>query len=238
MRNCTRFSVRFYYNKSLIKPFKGIYNVWKFIFDYIRLSFVPMGLHMSYKIPFPHSLLQPGFFGPFLFGLAFVAYIGYVWKQGRKRPDYRVIFFGLAWFVIALLPYLNVFFLLNAPFAEHWVYVAELGLITAAVCQGAIPAGSRPWLRRALLAVAAAFFLLFSWKTMKHNLVWKDSFTFYSYSLAYAPYSEAINNNLAIEYMKRGDLARAKEYFEAALRIDPDYEVAKENLAALRARGY
>lgn len=43
-------------------------------------------------------------------------------------------------------------------------------------------------------------------------------------------------NNQAVEYEKAGDYQRAIEFYEKALRIKPDYWLAKDNLSKLRAR--
>ena len=68
---------------------------------------------------------------------------------------------------------------------------------------------------------------------MRQNLVWKDSFTFYFYTVKYAPFSESIYNNLAIEYIKRQEWDEAYKCLKRSLEINPDYESAKDNLRQL-----
>ncbi|MBP7056305.1 MAG: tetratricopeptide repeat protein [Candidatus Omnitrophica bacterium] len=207
----------------------------RLIYDYIRLSVFPTDLHMGYKLEFPRSLLQSGYFGPFIFTFLFTVFFIYTLLRGRRDRDYRIVGFGLSWFLLALLPYLNLIFQLNAPFAEHWIYVPAVGLALSVVYITYIAVRKRPVVKRASIFLFAMFFVAFSYKTMQQNLVWKDSFTFYSYTVKYAPFSESIYNNLAIEYIKNQEWDEAMKCLKRALEINPDYLPAKDNLRQLEA---
>jgi len=104
----------------------------KMVFDYLKISILPFNLHMEYRIPYPR-LSQSAYFGPFLFLIFFLIFFAYVWNKGKKNINYRVMFFGLGWFMLALFPYLNIAFSLNGAFAEHWLYIPEAGFIIFAV---------------------------------------------------------------------------------------------------------
>jgi len=199
------------------------------IFDYLRLSFIPMNLHMDYQLPYPNSLFQQGYFEPLLPAAIFASIVAFLWVKGRSDAKCRTVFFGLAWFAIALFPYLNIAFPLNAPFAEHWLYIPEMGLVISVVAAVFMLASSMR-IRRALVIFLAIIAVVFACLTIRQNTVWKDGMSFYSHTLKHAPYSARIYNNLAIEFKRRGDFAKARELLECALKIDPDYTQAKENL--------
>lgn len=205
----------------------------RIIYDYVRLSVVPTDLHMEYKLPFPRSVFQGGYFEPFLFVIPLCGAIVYAWRRGRRDAASRTVFFGLAWFLLGLLPYMNILFQLNAPFAEHWLYVPEMGFLLAVVLLIYRAVAGRVWLRRAAAGACLAVLIVYTAMTARQNAVWKDALTFYTYTLRYAPFSSTVHNNIAIEYIRMGDLAKGEAFLKRALELDPDYETAKDNLAKL-----
>lgn len=206
----------------------------KVIFDYIKISFLPLNMHMEYQFPFPQSLFQKEYFGPFIFILFFIPLIYFAWKKGKYDGNYRIMFFGLGWFIIALLPYLNIFFHLNAVFSEHWLYIPEMGLIIFMVSLLFYISRKREAYKKAVVLLCLIAAIIFSCLTIRQNMVWKDKFTFYSYTLKYAPYSAKIYNNLAVEYINKKDITKAKELLEKAVEVDPNYSIAAENLQHLK----
>jgi len=206
-------------------------TVPKLILDYIRISFFPLNLHMEYKLPFPGSLLQSGYFEPFLFIFFFVALVYYVWKRGRTNTNYRIMFFGLGWFLIGLLPYLSIVFPLNAPFAEHWLYIPEMGFILFVIYFILYQLRKQRWAEKCVLFSCVVIIGIYSCLTIKQNAVWKNGITFYEHTIKYAPYSAKAHNNLGVEYMRKGDKAKAKGLFKRALELDPNYKTAAENLS-------
>lgn len=221
----------------IIKPSLNtrLTSMVKSLFDYVSLSFFPVGLHMEHLQPFPKSLFQAGFFHGFIFVLFLAASVYYLWKKGRTDINYRIMFFGIAWFLLALLPYLNIFFILNAVFAEHWLYIAEIGLMLFAVYWLFYAVSGNILLRAAAMGVCIVAIFSFLFLTMKQNTVWKDERTFYTYTLKHSPKSAKMYNNLAMVYKEKGDLAKAKELLEKAVKISPSYELAKQNLRQIES---
>jgi hypothetical protein len=205
------------------------------IFDYIKLSFLPFNLHMEYKFPFPSSLFQADYLGPCIFTLVVLSLAVFLWAKGRKNVNYRIVFFGLGWFFIALFPYLNIAFKLNACFSEHWLYLPELGLILAVVCLG-LYWSREAWIKGIFVCICIFWTAWFSYLTIEQNKVWKDEPTFYAYTIKTAPYSWKAYNNLGCYYLDQGEIVKAKELFEKALEIYPDCALAKENLQGINSR--
>jgi tetratricopeptide (TPR) repeat protein len=201
----------------------------RLIIDYIRLSFIPVNLHMEYKLPFPKSLLQPYYFFPFILALPVVPAILLIWKKGKRDTNQRIIFFGIGWFIIALIPYLNIVFELNAVFSEHWLYIPEMGLIVSFV-YAAFLYVKKHAARNCLTAFILITILSFAYITIRQNRIWKDGLTFYAYTIKHAPESAKAYNNLAGEYLKLGDVDKAVDLLKTAVKIDPLFGPAKENL--------
>ena len=206
----------------------------KQIFNYVRLSLFPTDLHMEYRFPFTDTIFKSGYFEPFIFTAIFLVIIFYLWKKGENDKNFRIMFFGLGWFLIALFPYLSIVFPLNAVFSEHWLYIPLIGFLLSLAYFFYNQLGKNKLVRRYIVLLFAAVIGLYSYLTIKQNMVWKDAFTFYSYTLNYAPYSGKVYNGLALEYIERGDLAKAKELLEKAVKVEPRYKTAIDNLKTLR----
>ncbi|MDO8535918.1 MAG: tetratricopeptide repeat protein [Candidatus Omnitrophota bacterium] len=220
------------YTLNLAVSLKTIPRV---MFDYLRLSILPFNLHMEYKLPFPRSIFQQGYFGPFAFILVFIPFVYFIWKKGRYDINYRILFFGLGWFIVALLPYLNIFFRLNAPFSEHWLYIPEMGLLLFIVYMLFYLSVKSAILKKATILFCVGSMIFFSYLTVRQNAVWRDRITFYTYTIKYAPYSEVAYNNLGVEYMDKKEFVKAKGLFEKAVELAPDYALAVENLRIARS---
>lgn len=211
-------------------------TVPKVIFDYIKISFFPVNLHMEYKLLFPKSVFQEGYLGPFIFILFLLPFVYFIWHKGRFSANYRILFFGIGWFLAGLLPYLNIFFNLNALFSEHWLYIPEMGLVLFVVyylfyhSEKIKPLG---WISLVFCLAAAA---IFSYLTVRQNAVWKDNITFFTYTIKHSPSSVKTYSNLAVEYIKRQDFIKAEELLGKALKIEPNYPIAVKNMQYVKSK--
>jgi hypothetical protein len=207
----------------------------RLIYEYLRLSFFPIHLHMGYKVPLPKSILQEGYLGPAMLMVVLCGWIFYAWRMGKTSKKYRIVFLGIGWFFIALLPYLQIFMQLNAPYADNWLYIAEMGLLLSFIYLifRSIKGSALKMLAASICIFCAA---IFSFLTVKQNLVWKDLVTFCAYTLQYQPgHAEEMYNDLAIEYAKMGDLEEARSLFKESLKMDPDNIATQENLRKIES---
>ena len=87
---------------------------------YLKVLIFPVHLRME-RVVFPiTTLFSPGVL------ISAVIISGVVIGAVRAYRRSPIIFFGLAWFSVALLPYMN-WFPLNAEMAEHWLYLPSIG---------------------------------------------------------------------------------------------------------------
>ncbi len=205
-------------------------TVPRLIVDYIKVSFLPLGLHMEHILPFPGSVFQKGYFGPFVIFIFIFIGVCVLYGNAKKNRDSRILFFGAAWFFVGLLPYSNIFIALNAVFAEHWLYLSEIGLILFCVWPFFMAAARSRAARIGGQAVFSFFLLFFFVLTIRQNRVWHDPETFYLHSIKLAPHSAKLYYNLGVIYIEKGDLIKGRAYTEKALEIYPDYANAKNNL--------
>lgn len=201
----------------------------RLIYEYVKLSFLPINLHMEY------ILFQKGYIVSYIFIIPFLFLYYHLWRTGRRYAGYRIMFFALGWFAIGLFPYLSIAFPLNAIFAEHWLYIPETGLTLFVVYYIFHRFGKTAQLKIYIVASFAIIIGTYSCLTIKQNTVWKDGITLLNHTIRHSPYSAKAYNNLAAEYIKKGDFAKARELFKKSIQIDPKFTPASKNLERLES---
>jgi tetratricopeptide (TPR) repeat protein len=137
----------------------------------------------------------------------------------RLRRRYPLFGFSVAWFLIALLPYSNIYLLFNYK-ADHNLYV-PLVVLSALGAAALLKAGRRlgdPH-RQSWPVIAAG--LYFCGLTVAQNAYWRDPVVFYRRTLALNPRSWSSCLNLGNEYASRGRPRRAIDLYQRALRLRP-----------------
>lgn len=195
---------------------------------YLKLLFWPAGLHMERTLDG-----IPGWLGPvgwaLLVGIVLAALAAF---SSRK---YRIAA-GLAWFLAAWVPISGIF-PLNAPMAEHWMYVPMAGFWWA-VGEGLVLACERPRLRWMPLMLAGAACVLLVALTAERNRDWHDDERLFVSTLEKNPNSVRVHYNLAVTYEDiLKNYAGARRHYEAILRLQGQEGSAKPARPATVAEG-
>ncbi|MGO9609227.1 MAG: tetratricopeptide repeat protein [Verrucomicrobiia bacterium] len=160
-----------------------------------------------------------------LAGLALVAAI--LWRFRHARWA-QAAMFGLGYFVIALVPVLGFFdtyFFRYSYVADHFQYLASLGIIALAVAAVGVVVRQRSG-QIAAGAIAITVLGALSWR---HCQVFHDEETLWRDVVARNPGSAIGHGNLAALLVKRGNYAEALQQCEATLRLKPDDASAHDN---------
>ncbi len=177
---------------------------------YVRLVFWPANLHMERTLDgytWLHSLI-----GAVV--LVVVVAVLVVAIVRRWTP----IGFGLAWFFVSWLPISGIF-PLNAPLAEHWLYVPLAGLLVALAGAASLRASDRTLTRIGLAGVAFATLALMA-PTLSRNEDWLDNATLFRATLDDNPKSTRVHYNLAVTYEDLlGNLPGARRHYEQVLAL-------------------
>jgi len=177
---------------------------------YVRMLVWPTGLHMERTLATATTVST-------LRGLlaltVIVAGLAHAVRTGHRR-----IAAGLAWFIVTWLPISGIF-PLNAPLAEHWMYVPMAGLFWA-IAEAVAVLARVPLLRPAYIAAVAVALVVFTALTAQRNLDWASNERLFASTLTYNPQSLRVQYNLAVTYDElAGNLPGARRHYEQALAL-------------------
>lgn len=194
--------------------------------EYLRLVFVPIRLHMEHSVYWVYSAFQPnvitGISLVFLFSTA-------IFTQYKKRPE---VSFGLAWFLVAFSPNMNIFMPTTALFGEHWLYLSLPGLFIA------LFAAADEFLRNTKY-FTLAFILFFIWTlwlgtvVIARNQEWSTPVSILSQTLREEPRHSRVMAILANEYRDRGEYEKAEKLYTDSIHIDPRNDLVYAERAKL-----
>ena len=182
--------------------------------SYVKLLLWPFGLHMEYGLRSFRFTDPPAVLGM----ICLCAMIFFIFKN-RKDSNQKVAVFSTAWFLIALLPVLNLY-PINAYMAEHWLYVPSIGFFL-------ILARGLVWLQDSKkgkkIGLIAACFLVFSYSflTIRQSGYWMNPVGFAEKTLQYTPQSWRLYNEIGTEYLQAGNNLKAVEAFQKAVSLNP-----------------
>ncbi len=158
---------------------------------YIGLIFAPLGLHMERSLSGDSPILAvPGA----LFLIGSVGLAVWAYRRDRKR-----LTFAIAWFIVTWLPISGIF-PLNAPMAEHWLYVPLAGFVWA-VAELIVPfVHQRPIPGAIAATVTAAWTIALVAISVDRNRDWRDNESIFTATLFHNSESLRVRYNLAVTY--------------------------------------
>jgi len=153
----------------------------------------------------------------------------------------KIIFFSLFFFIITLLPYLNIISISTLK-ADRYVFIASfsyvfiLGIAFDRLYAYQHKKVSEGFFK--LLSVALFLFILagYSFMTIRQNTIWENSYTLWADAVEKNPESSTGNALMGVVYMELGMDRDAVKYLEKAVRLLPyDYQ-SRNNLGIVYGR--
>jgi Flp pilus assembly protein TadD len=195
----------------------------------------PVNLVFSY----PRWNVSQGAWWQYLYPAAAIAIFAFAWSV---RHRWRGPLAGALYFAGTLFPalgFFNVYPFLFSFVADHFQYLASLGLIAlAAAGLVRLLERRRLWGRPAANAICLAVLATLALLTWQQSHVYADVESLYRATIDGNPGSWMAHNNLAGVLIARGAIDEAVPHIETALALKPDYAEARNNLGlALAARG-
>lgn len=206
------------------------------VWFYLGTLFWPAGLNFMY----PRWTIDASVAWQYLFSIAAVALaiaLGVLaWRPfapssqtasaGRRGPLAGYLFFVGT--LVPVLGFVNVYPFLFSYVADHFQYLASLGVI--------VPVASILTLLTARLGLplqrvlAGAILVTLGVLTWNRSAVYRDAETLYRDVIARNPTSWMAYQNLGTELASRNRFLEAIDAFEGALRVRPAYPEARNNL--------
>jgi tetratricopeptide (TPR) repeat protein len=153
----------------------------------------------------------------------------------------KVIFFSFFFFLIALLPYLNII-PISTVLADRYVFIASfsyaflLGILFDRLYAFKHKRFSEGFFK--LLSVVLLVFLLccYSYMTIHQNKIWENSYTLWADAVEKYPESNMANALMGVVYMDLGMDEKAAEHLEKAVQLLPHDYMSRNNLGIVYGR--
>ena len=190
-----------------MNPMNTVFSMVAVFKEYIIKIMFPINLNIWYPDQVYKSLMEPQVL------IAILVIAVYVWLICRSYASQRVVFFGLVWFVIALLPVSHII-----PFpqmmADRFLYVPILGLMIAVTAM--IPA-----LNRNACVLVFSVILIFSLLSITRNRVYQDDLHLWQDSVEKNATNTRSVMFLGLSHWGQGDRDQALKILQQAQILEP-----------------
>jgi tetratricopeptide (TPR) repeat protein len=163
---------------------------------------------------------------------AIVTWALWVYRKRSRGPLAAWLFFVGSLF--PALGFFNVYPFLFSYVADHFQYLASLGIFTA------IGAGAALFLARASvpgraagLAIVGSLVATLAFLSNAQSRTYADATTLYKVTIERNPDCWMAHNNLGVIYADHGDLVSAVAEYKEAIRLKTDYAEAQDNLGVV-----
>ena len=187
---------------------------------------------------YPHWKIDSGELRQYLFPLGMAALAVALGLLARKNRGPLAGFLFFAGTLFPALGFLNVYPFRYSYVADHFQYLAILGIVVPAaagltvlagrISPGRISPGRVSPSMLAALALTALLLTTLGAATRQQSAMYRDYETLFRGTLARNPGSSFLHSNLGVILMSTGRETEAAAEFEAAVRLtpdDPDYHV-------------
>ena len=177
---------------------------------------------------YPRWKIDAGQWWQYLFPLGLAALAVALGLLARKNRGPLAGFLFFAGTLFPALGFLNVYPFRYSYVADHFQYLAILGIVVPAASGLTVLAGRIPPGRIAAIALPALLLTTLGAAAWQQSGMYRDYETLFRATLARNPGSSFLHSNLGVILMSSGREAEAATEFAAAVRLtpdDPDYRV-------------
>ncbi len=182
---------------------------------------------------YPRWQIDVGIWWQYMFPLGAALLLAALWSIRRwtRAPLAAVLFFGGTLF--PMLGFFNLYTFLYSFVANHYQYLAGLGIITLVSAGAALLLHRwRLWGRPLGYALCLVPLAILGRLTWQQSHMYSDVEMLYRTVIAENPDCWMAYNNLGMALAGRGQMDEAIAHYQKALEIKPDYAMAYNNLGA------
>jgi hypothetical protein len=196
--------------------------------NYLRLLFLPYGLHFDYGNKIFYFLDFRAISGAILYFL-FIIYA--IMNKGKDA----VVSFGILWFIIMLMPNSGIYPVTAFYMAEHYLYLPFIGF--SFVLSKYLVRVYNPKASKITFAfIVSALIILYGYLTVRQNNYWIKPMDFYRRTLYFTPDSAEIYYNLASEYDRINNKGVAIALYKKSIDLDPGFDKAYNSLGVIYSK--
>jgi protein O-mannosyl-transferase len=185
---------------------------------------------------YPRWQIDSGAWWQYLFPLGAVAVLAVCWtiRRRTRAPLAAILYFGGT--LVPVLGFFNLYTFRYSLVANHYQYLASLGIIVLASAGAATLLNHRGlWHRPAGYALCLALLATLAMLTWRQSRMYTDIETLYRTTIAENPDCWMSHNNLGTVLTDRGRTDEAIAEFRKSLEINPNNAMAYGNLGILLA---
>lgn len=198
-------------------------NAFNSYLDYLGKTLWPQGLAIYY--PHPGQILFAGKVAAALLFLAVASALAVA--CGRRRPWLAT---GWFWYLGTMIPMIGLVQVGAQSSADRYTYLPHLGVAVLASWEAAAAVSRRPRFRPGVVLLSLVAVVALATVSRVQTTYWKDDVAVFGHAVAVTRENWLAQLNLGAAWGMRGEHRKAREHFAAALRIRPDYPMARENL--------
>ncbi|MBU1007347.1 MAG: tetratricopeptide repeat protein [Candidatus Omnitrophica bacterium] len=209
-----------------IPLWKRVLTDFKIVPVYLRLLLFPHDLHMEWYIKPVESIFQANV----IYSIILLSFLVFAIKALARKS--RLVFFGAMWFLLCLLPVLNIY-PISVLFGDGWLYVPSVGffiMLCVFFRDRIVPKAGK----KITVILAVCFIFYSALLTMNYSKMWKDTGSLLHNIVKYEEKSSFVYLtyvNLGGVHYDKGEYEKAIEYDKKAIKLNPKYAEAYCNLA-------
>ncbi len=218
-----------------LKPYRGgsffnnfLISFYAFLYN-IKLLIFTVNYSAAYTIPVSHPLIG---LRTFMFIAITLLLLGLsLWSLKHTK----IIFFSFLFFLVALLPYLNII-PISTLLADRYVFIASfsycflLGVGFDTFYTYRNRRFSEDFFRLVAIVLLVSTLSGYSLMTIRQNKIWENSYTLWADAVQKYPESNTANAMMGVVYMGIGMDREAVKYLEKAVQLLPYDYLSRNNL--------
>jgi len=221
---------------AIISPWHYLITQPFVIVQYVKTFLLPTELSADTDWQPLTTILDIRFF----MGVMFI--VGLVWAAFRfsRKAIFRPVSFGIFWFFLALLPTSSII-PLSEVLNDHRIYFPYIGLalsLSILLIYVIILRDEKKFLSTTWMKVLTGLLIIgvlsgHAYSAHQRNKVWSSYESLWLDVVKKSPENGRGLMNYALSQMRKGNYPIAKEYFEKALVLSPNYSLIHINLGVL-----